>query len=170
MAGLESSSYQQKRRQRAENELSGLGEETPVWAEQWRHPQQREGWVLQELVMPQEEKWIPGTPLAVQWLGLGAFTAEGLGSTPGQGTKILQAARCGPLPASPPPHKKKKERKKRKMDPERRFWEQPVSPTRSLVLCLSGFLNSPLVIADPCLNATLCMLRKTYLRRTFNYS
>ena len=25
------------------------------------------------------------------WLGLGAFTAEGQGSIPGQGTKILQA-------------------------------------------------------------------------------
>ena len=32
-----------------------------------------------------------GNSLAVQWLGLGAFTAEGPGSIPGQGTKILQA-------------------------------------------------------------------------------
>ena len=30
--------------------------------------------------------------LAVQWLGHGAFTAEGAGSIPGQGTKIPQAA------------------------------------------------------------------------------
>ena len=30
--------------------------------------------------------------MAIQWLGLNAFTAEGPGSTPGQGTKILQAA------------------------------------------------------------------------------
>ena len=30
--------------------------------------------------------------LAVQWLGLRAFTAECAGSTPGPGTKILQAA------------------------------------------------------------------------------
>ena len=29
-----------------------------------------------------------GNSLAVQWLGLRAFTAEGLGSIPGQGTKI----------------------------------------------------------------------------------
>ena len=29
--------------------------------------------------------------MAVQWLGFCAFTAEGLGSFPGQGTKILQA-------------------------------------------------------------------------------
>lgn len=28
----------------------------------------------------------------VQWLGLGAFTAMGLGSIPGRGTKILQAS------------------------------------------------------------------------------
>jgi len=30
-----------------------------------------------------------GNSLAVQWLGLGTFTAEGLGSFPGWGTKIL---------------------------------------------------------------------------------
>ena len=30
--------------------------------------------------------------LAVQWLGLCAFTAEDLGSVPSRGTKILQAA------------------------------------------------------------------------------
>ena len=32
--------------------------------------------------------------LVVQWLGLRAFTAEGPGSIPGWGTKILQATRC----------------------------------------------------------------------------
>ena len=32
-----------------------------------------------------------GTSLAVQWLGLSAFTAVGLGSIPGQGPKILKA-------------------------------------------------------------------------------
>ena len=32
-----------------------------------------------------------GNSLAVQWLGLGAFTAEGTGSIPGWGTKKLQA-------------------------------------------------------------------------------
>ena len=36
-----------------------------------------------------------GNSLAVQWLGLCAFTAKGLGSIPGQGTKIPQATRCG---------------------------------------------------------------------------
>ena len=39
----------------------------------------------------------------VQWLGLHAFTAEGLGSIPGQGTKILQAVQC---------RQKKKERER----------------------------------------------------------
>ena len=34
--------------------------------------------------------------LAVQWLGLHTFAAEGAGSVPGQGTKILQAVRHGP--------------------------------------------------------------------------
>ena len=32
-----------------------------------------------------------GNSLAVQWLGLGAFTAKGTGWIPGQGTKILRA-------------------------------------------------------------------------------
>ena len=31
----------------------------------------------------------------VQWLGLRIFTVNGTGSIPGQGTKILQAKRCG---------------------------------------------------------------------------
>ena len=36
-----------------------------------------------------------GTSLEVQWLGLGALTAEGPGSIPGRGTKILHAPQCG---------------------------------------------------------------------------
>ena len=35
-----------------------------------------------------------GNSLAVLWLGLHAFTAKGPGSSPGWGTKILQAAWC----------------------------------------------------------------------------
>ena len=35
------------------------------------------------------------TSLVVQWLRLYAFTAEGPGSIPVQGTRILQAAGCG---------------------------------------------------------------------------
>ena len=35
-----------------------------------------------------------GNSLVVQWLGLSALTAEGLGSIPGRGTKIPQAVRC----------------------------------------------------------------------------
>ena len=38
---------------------------------------------------------VSGNFLAVQWLGMHAFTAEGTGSVPGQGTKILQAVQCG---------------------------------------------------------------------------
>ena len=41
--------------------------------------------------------------LAVQWLRVGAFTAVGLGSIPGQGAKIPQAVRYG--------QKKKKKKK-----------------------------------------------------------
>ena len=37
-------------------------------------------------------KIFTGNSLAVQWLGPCTFTAEGLGSIPGRGTKILQAA------------------------------------------------------------------------------
>ena len=37
---------------------------------------------------------ILGNSLAVQWLGLCLFTAKGVGSIPGQGTKIMQAVRC----------------------------------------------------------------------------
>ena len=36
-----------------------------------------------------------GNSLAVQWLGIGALTAKGPGSVPGQGTKIPQATWCG---------------------------------------------------------------------------
>ena len=36
-----------------------------------------------------------GNSLAVHWLGLGTFTAEGLGSIPGQGNKIPQATHYG---------------------------------------------------------------------------
>ena len=35
-----------------------------------------------------------GNSLVVQWLGLCAFTAKGLGSISGWGTKILQSACC----------------------------------------------------------------------------
>ena len=36
-----------------------------------------------------------GYSLAVQWLGFRAFTAEGLGSVPGRGTKMPQASLHG---------------------------------------------------------------------------
>ena len=36
---------------------------------------------------------LPGNSLAVQWLGLYTLTVKGLGSIPGRGIKIPQAAR-----------------------------------------------------------------------------
>ena len=36
-----------------------------------------------------------GNSLVVQWLGLWAFTAKAMGSIPGRGTKIPEAAWCG---------------------------------------------------------------------------
>lgn len=44
--------------------------------------------VATDLILP------PGNSLAVQGLGLSDFTAGGLGSTPGWGTKIPQASWC----------------------------------------------------------------------------
>ena len=38
---------------------------------------------------------VVGNSLVVQWLGLHAFTAKDLGSIPGQGVKIPQAAKHG---------------------------------------------------------------------------
>ena len=38
---------------------------------------------------------VTGNSLAVQWLGLGTFTAVGLGSIPSQGTQVPQAAQYG---------------------------------------------------------------------------
>ena len=44
-----------------------------------------------ELEMGLERTGDGGNSLVVQWLGLCAFSAEGQGSIPGQGTKIPQA-------------------------------------------------------------------------------
>ena len=44
----------------------------------------------------ESKKLIIWGSLAVQWLRLHASTARGADSIPGQGTKILQAAQCGP--------------------------------------------------------------------------
>ena len=46
-----------------------------------------------------------GNSLAVQWLGLGTFTAEGLGSFPGWGTKILSKL-CSTVKKKKNTHKK----------------------------------------------------------------
>ena len=51
-----------------------------------------------------QKQWFTGTSLTVQWLGLHVSTAGIIGSIPGQGTKIPQAAQC---------HQKKKKKKKK---------------------------------------------------------
>ena len=43
-----------------------------------------------------QESYIQGTSLAVQWLRLCASTVGGMGSIPGWGTKIQHAMRCSP--------------------------------------------------------------------------
>ena len=59
--------------------------------------------LLQKVLLPPDTKMLHiGNSLAVQGLGLGAFTAGGQGSNPGRGTKIPKAAWCG--------QKKKKKR------------------------------------------------------------
>ena len=50
------------------------------------------------------KKRVPGNSLAVQWLGLQAFTTGGMGPMLGQRTKILHATWHPP----PPPKKKEK--------------------------------------------------------------
>ena len=55
-----------------------------------------------------------GNSSAVQLLGLRALSAEGLGSIPGQGTKIPLASGCGQTVLPAPPAKKKKIQNKNK--------------------------------------------------------
>ena len=57
-----------------------------------------------------------GNSLVVQWLGLPAFTAKGMGLIPGQGTKTLQAAWFS----------QKKKRKKKKKE----FYNQKIYPSK----------------------------------------
>ena len=57
-----------------------------------------------------------GNSPAVQWLGLRAFTAEGSGSIPGQGTNIPQVARQG---------QKKKKKSSRTMPLEQKIIVKP---------------------------------------------
>ena len=56
----------------------------------------RHGLCLQDIQVggdTEGQKSKAGNSLAVQWLGLHAFTARALGSIPGRGTKIPQATR-----------------------------------------------------------------------------
>ena len=59
-----------------------------------------------------------GSSLAVQWLGLSAFTAEVPGSIPGQGTKIPQAVQCG----------KNKTKQKQNEETKTTLWDFPGDP------------------------------------------
>ena len=52
---------------------------------------QRTEWLLKTQYFEKQRR---GNSLVVQWLGLRAFTAEGPGSIPDRGTKILQATQC----------------------------------------------------------------------------
>ena len=84
-----------------------------------------------------------GNSLAVRWLGLCFLTAEGLGSIPGRGTKIPQAAQSGK-------RKRKKKRKKIKHpspssnlvplpcfpSPDTPAWTVPVQPLFPPTSCL----------------------------------
>ena len=47
------------------------------------------------VIGPEIHDGILGTPLVVQWLGLCASNAAGMGSIPGWGTKVPHAALCG---------------------------------------------------------------------------
>ena len=76
------------------------------------------------------------------------FQCWDLSSVTGPGTKILQAAQC---------HQKKNGSWKKGLGSS---LCQAEAPTRSPVLCLPGFLNSPLVITDPSLHGTLWKLKK----------
>ena len=53
-----------------------------------------------------------GNSLVVQWLGLGALTAEGPDSIRGWGTKTLQSVQCGKKGGREGETEKQKERKK----------------------------------------------------------
>ena len=65
-----------------------------------------------------------GISLVVQWLGLHAFTAEGPGSIPGQGTKISQAT----LACPPPPTSKKTKKKRDEVRGHPGSYQAPCSP------------------------------------------
>ena len=60
-----------------------------------KHLPKQQGWHVNQPHQMVLLRHSPGNSLVVQWLGLCAFTAKGVGSIPGQGTKIPQAAWCG---------------------------------------------------------------------------
>ena len=64
-----------------------------------------------------------GNSLAVQWLGLHAFTVEGESSISGQDTKIPQASRCS----------QKKQKNKKKHEPWDQLFDVPTNQVSSWV-------------------------------------
>ena len=67
-----------------------------------------------------------GNALAVQWLELCAFTTRGMGSVPGQGTKILQALW--------------RSQKKKKLNRKEFIWFRTRSLLRSIAVCCGSCL------------------------------
>ena len=67
---------------------------------------------MQQLILDWEDTAIKhtigGMSLMVQWLGLCASTAGGVGSIPGQGTKILKAMQHGQKKKKTKPNQTKK--------------------------------------------------------------
>ena len=57
-----------------------------------------------------------GDSLVVQWLGLLAFSAKGVGSISGQGTKILPACSAA----------KRKKKRERERERQREIWEAEI--------------------------------------------
>ena len=55
----------------------------------------KEKTALSLVIVPSSEQGTMGTSLAVQWLRLCASSAGGMGSIPGQGTKIPHATQRG---------------------------------------------------------------------------
>ena len=105
--------------------------------------------------LPSLRNELSGNSLVVQWLELVAFTAGGLGSIPGRGTKILQAARQSRKKTKTKTHKQKTPPKQNKNKQNNKFqvtwrvknrWKLSCSSLcLTLVLFLRSFIPSLLV-------------------------
>ena len=93
-----------------------------------------------------------GNSVMVQWLGLHASPAEGLGSIPGQGTSILQTVQCGFKQTT---MKKRKKIPKETFPQFLNFWFKLFftrvkmlvkNKSFCLLYCVTGFISSLLVL------------------------